>query len=203
MDPILFSIPSPYTRFRLCENSRNPQAVAGFWPPLFDFRGQAALTEVVPCLNVENAYKTLGSILIDAYTCFNVLSISFKKIAHYPVSRLIFSLNMASCHFDCFLPPKPPIFGPTWTWHDTWMVHKSVQHIYFHCLGCVLVHFPVSRLIFLSIWHPVILAVFYPQNHPFSDPPGPGMTPGWCIKVSNTSIPIAWDVFWPIIQFPG
>ena len=22
---------------------RNPQAVAGFWPPLFDYRGQAAL----------------------------------------------------------------------------------------------------------------------------------------------------------------
>ena len=56
---------------------------------------------------------------------------------------------------------------------------------------------------FHSIWHPVILAVFYPQNHPFLDPPGPGMAPEWGVKVSNTSIPIAWGVFWPIIQFPG
>ena len=70
-------------------------------------------------------------------------------LAHYPVSRLIFSLNMASCHFGCFLPPKPPIFGPTWTWNDTWMGHKSAQNIYPHCLECVLAHYPVSRLFFL------------------------------------------------------
>ena len=181
-------------------------------------------------------------------------------LAHYPVSRLVFLLNMASCHFGLFLSHKSPIFGPTWTWNDTWMGHKSAQNIFPHCLGCVLAHYPVSRLIFLlnmaschfgcfwpkkhpfsdppgpgitpgwgikvpntsiiiawgvfwpiiqfpgwffrSIWHPVILAVFYPQNHPFSDPPGPGMTPGWGIKVSNTSFPIAWGVFWPIFQFP-
>ena len=27
-------------------------------------------------------------------------------LAHYPVFRLIFLLNMASCHFGCFLTPK-------------------------------------------------------------------------------------------------
>ena len=67
-------------------------------------------------------------------------------LVHYPVSRLIFSLNMASCHFGCFLPPKPPIFGPTWTW----MGHKSAQNISLHCLGCVSAHYPVSRWIFCS-----------------------------------------------------
>ena len=69
-------------------------------------------------------------------------------LAHYPVSRLVFLLNMASCHFGCFLPPKPPIFGPTWTWNDTWMGRKSAQNISPHCLGCVSAHYPVSRWIF-------------------------------------------------------
>ena len=45
--------------------------------------------------------------------------------------------------------PKTPIFGPTWTWNDTWMGHKSAQNIFPHWLGCALVHYPVSRLIFL------------------------------------------------------
>ena len=36
------------------------------------------------------------------------------------------------------------IFGSTWTWKDTWMGHKSVPSIYFHCLWCVLAHYPVS-----------------------------------------------------------
>ena len=56
---------------------------------------------------------------------------------------------------------------------------------------------------FCSIWRPVILAVFYPQNHPFLDLPGPRMAPGWGVKVSNTCIPITWGVFWCIFMFPG
>ena len=90
MDSFLLSIPSAYTRFRLCENPRNPQAVAGFWPPLFDYRGQAALAEVVQSLNVDDAYKTLASILTDAYTYHNVTSISFKKIAFLETENGVF-----------------------------------------------------------------------------------------------------------------
>ena len=81
-------------------------------------------------------------------------------LAHYPVSRLVFLLNMASCHFGCFLPPKPPIFGPTWTWNDTWMGRKSAQNISPHGLGCVSAHYPVSMWIFCSIRHPVIFGYF-------------------------------------------
>ena len=44
---------------------------------------------------------------------------------------------------------------------------------------------------------------FYPQNHPFLDPPGPGMAPGWGIKVSQAFISIVWGVFWSIFLFPG
>ena len=76
--------------------------------------------------------------------------------AHYPVSRLIVLLNMASCQFD----QKAPIFGPTWTWKVTWMGRIGAQHIFPNCLECVLAHYPVSRLIFWSIWHPFILAIF-------------------------------------------
>ena len=85
-------------------------------------------------------------------------------LVHYPVSRLVFLLNMASCHFGCFLPPKPPIFGPTWTWSDTWMGHKSVWQISSHCLGCVLALFPVSRWITGLIWQPTAVVLFDPKN---------------------------------------
>ena len=92
-------------------------------------------------------------------------------LTHYPVSRLIFLLNMASCHFGCFLTPKTPIFGPTWTWNGTWMVHKSAQHIFPHCLGCVLTHFPVSGCVIGLIWQPSIMVYFNPKKGHFWTPP--------------------------------
>ena len=92
-------------------------------------------------------------------------------LTHFPVSRLIFLLNMASCHFGCFLTPKTPIFGPTWTWNGTWMVHKSAQHIFPHCLGCVLTHFAVSRCVIGLIWQPSIMVYFNPKKGHFWTPP--------------------------------
>ena len=74
--------------------------------------------------------------------------------------------------------PKTPIFGPTWTWNDTWMGHKSVQHIYSHCLGCVLAHYPVSRWVIGLIWQPTIMVYFDPKKWAFLDAPWPGMGPG-------------------------
>ena len=105
--------------------------------------------------------------------------------------------------FWLFLTQKTPIFRPTWTWNYTWMGQKSAQHTFPHCLRCVLAHYPVSRLIFSRNMATCDLGYFLPKKHPFSDPPGPGITPGWGRKVPNTSFPIAWAVFWPIIQFPG
>ena len=110
---------------------------------------------------------------------------------------------MAPSHYGCFLTQKTPIFGPTWTWNDTWMGHKSAQHIFSHCLECVLAHYPVSRLIFSLNMASCHFGCFLPPKHPFSDRPAPGMTPGWGIKVPKTSFPIAWGVFWSITQFPG
>ena len=49
----------------------------------------------------------------------------------------------------------------------TWIGHKSAQHNYSHCLGCVLAHYQVSRLFFCSIWYPVILVIFDPKNTHF------------------------------------
>ena len=105
--------------------------------------------------------------------------------------------------WQIFFTPKTPFFGPSWTWNDTWIWHKSVPSIYSHCLRCVMAHYHVSRLNFSSNTASCHFGCFLPPKHPFSDPPGPGMTPGWGIKVPKTSFPIAWGVFWPIIQFPG
>ena len=55
----------------------------------------------------------------------------------------------------------------------------------------------------VPIFSPSFWLFFYPNNPPFLDPPGPGLTPGWGIKVPKTSFPIGWGVLWCIIQFPG
>ena len=81
MAPFLQTVPSAYTRFRICENPRNPQPLPGFWPPLFDYRGKKTLKGVEDHINARNAYKTLADILTDAYTYHNVDSIKVKKQA--------------------------------------------------------------------------------------------------------------------------
>ena len=52
-----------------------------------------------------------------------------------------------------------------------------------------------TMLIFSSNMASSHYGCFLPKKHPFSDPPGPGITPGWGIKVLNTSFSIAWGVF--------
>ena len=47
---------------------------------------------------------------------------------------------------------------------------KSVQHIYSHCLGCVLVHYLVSRWVIGLIWQPTIMVYFDPKNGHFWTP---------------------------------
>ena len=64
----------------------------------------------------------------------------------------------------------------------------SVQNILSYCLGVFLVHFLLSNMIFS--FHMALS-----QKHPFSGQPGPGLIPGWCIKMPNTSNPISWGVF--------
>ena len=122
--------------------------------------------------------------------------------AHFPFPGWFLS-TMASRHFGCFWTQKTPLFGPTWTWNVAWMGYKSVWHIFSYCLWCVLTLFPLSRLIILSIMASPHLGCFWTPNHPFLDPPGPGVTPGWGIKVSDRSLPIAWGVVWTFNLFPG
>ena len=117
--------------------------------------------------------------------------------------RWILPSYTASCHFGCFCSRKTPIFGPTLTWNDNWMGPKSIWHIFSYCLWCVLTLSPLSRLIILSIIASPHLGSFWTPKHPFLDPPGPGVAPGWGIKVSDRSLPIAWGVFWPFFLFPG
>ena len=133
----------------MVQNSHN---LALFYPFLAYFGRFFALP--TPFMRTLNYFHCLGRVL-----------------EHFPVPRYIFLLNMASCHFGCFLPLKPPIFGPTWTWNGTWMGRKSVQHMYSHCLGCVLVHFHVSRWVIELIWQPTIMVYFDPKKWAFLDAP--------------------------------
>ena len=59
----------------------------------------------------------------------------------------------------------------------------------------VLTHYPVSMSIFSSTMAPSHYGCFLTQKSLLLDPPGPGITPGWGIKVSKSSILIAWGVF--------
>ena len=81
MEQFIQAHPSPYAKFKLCENPRNPQPITGFWPALFDFRGKLALADVEASLCSTTSYQTLGSILSDAHTFHGVGSITFKKRA--------------------------------------------------------------------------------------------------------------------------
>ena len=110
----------------------------------------------------------------------------WRWIIFDPISRFQvgFLLNMASPHFGCFLPPKPPIFGPTWTWNDTWRGHKSAQNIFPHCWGCVLAHYPVSG------W---VMGLPYQPNNP----------PGNWIMGQNTPQAMGIDVLDTFMHHPG
>ena len=58
------------------------QPCKGFWPVLFDYRGKSTLSGVEASIGARNdAYKTLTSILSDAYTYYGVSSITIKKMA--------------------------------------------------------------------------------------------------------------------------
>ena len=81
MAPFLETVPGAYSRFRICENPKNPQPLPGFWPALFDYRGKKVLQGVEDHVSTRNAYKTLADILTDAYTFHNVTSITIKKQA--------------------------------------------------------------------------------------------------------------------------
>jgi len=110
---------------------------------------------------------------------------------------------MAPCHFGCFLTPKTPFFGPSWTWNDTWMGHKSVQNTFSHCLGCVMAHYHVSRLNFSSNMASCHFGCCLTSKTPIFGPTWTWNDNCMGIKVSNTSFPIAWGVFWSIFLFPS
>lgn len=90
MEGIISAIPSAYTKFRICENPRNPTSLSGFWPPLFDYRGSRGLAEVDTLVGGINAYETISAILRDAYLYFDVGSIIIKKRAFFETSDGIF-----------------------------------------------------------------------------------------------------------------
>ena len=81
MQNFLATVPSAYRRFRVSENPRNQQPLAGFWPVLFDYRGKSALANVEASIGTTDGYKILASILTDAHIYHGVDSITFKKTA--------------------------------------------------------------------------------------------------------------------------
>lgn len=90
MEGLITAIPSAYTKFRICENPRNPTSLPGFWPPLFDYRGSRGLAEVDSLVGGTKAYESISAILRDAYLYYNVGSISIKKRAFFETSGGIF-----------------------------------------------------------------------------------------------------------------
>ena len=107
--------------------------------------------------------------------CFGALS-SFQVDFFAQYGKLSFWL---------FLSHKSPIFGPTWTWNDTWMGHKSAQNIFPHCLGCVLAHYPVSRWVIGLVWQPTMMVHFEPKKGLFWPPPDLKMAPGEGLMASS------------------
>ena len=114
------------------------------------------------------------------------------------VSRLMFSLNMAPSHFGCFFLPffGPPGPGITPGWGI------KVPNIFFPIAWGVLWHNNQFPGLFFSLkMAPCHFGCFFGHFGCFLailGPPGPGITPGWGIKMSNISFPIAWGVLWHI-----
>ena len=87
MAQFLDTMPGAYSKFRLCENPRNPQPLPGFWPILFDYRGNKTLEGVEPHICSKSGFKILADILTDAHIYHNVHSITVKKKAFVELSR--------------------------------------------------------------------------------------------------------------------
>ena len=81
MEEFLGTVPSAYARFRLCENKKNPMSLPGFWPALFEYRGKLALSDIEAKIRAKDGWKTLASILTDAYLYHGVDAITFRKAA--------------------------------------------------------------------------------------------------------------------------
>ena len=121
----------------------------------------------------------MESHLDGAYKCpthlSQLLGVCFGPLSSFQVD---FFGQYGILSFWLFLTKKTPIFGPTWTWNDTWMEHKSAQHIFSHCLGCVLAHYPVSRWVIGLVWQPTMMVHFDPKKGFFCPPPDLKMAPG-------------------------
>ena len=65
IEKFLDFIPDSYVKFRFCENPRNPMTLPGFWPLLFDYRGNISLAPIESKLGAKSSYKTLSTILTD------------------------------------------------------------------------------------------------------------------------------------------
>ena len=128
-----------------------------------------------------------------------VIVIVWPGLSKYPVPFFVENSYTGHPWAPLLLPREPKYIQNTST-YILLLVHHMIKLISVNYIASCSEFFQENL-----VWstNHGLCNVFYPQNHPFSDPPGPGMTPGWGIKVSNTSIPIAWGVFWPIIQFPG
>ena len=174
------------------------------------------LSNIVKALKSKQVLRDQSSVV---YLTF--LTNSFRLLSLW--GRIIYLSNSASAklithncntgllldfqYFDSCWSSRPWWFNSSvWNcgWRHNIIESTRMDHLDLHGGDeLLLAHYPVSRLVFLLNMASCHFSYIWAINHPFSDPPGPGMTPGWGIKVPKTSFPIAWGVFWPIIQFPG
>ena len=70
-----------YAMYRMSENPKNPIPIPGFWPALFDYRGINSLSDVEKSVDAKTGFKTLASILSDAYQYHGIESITYTKTA--------------------------------------------------------------------------------------------------------------------------
>ena len=90
-----------------------------------------------------------------------LLGLCFGPLSSFQVD---FFAQYGNLWFGLLFTQKTPIFGPTWTWNYTWMGQKSAQHIFPHCLGCVLAHYSVSRWVIGLVWQPTMMVHFEPKK---------------------------------------
>ena len=83
-----------YAKFRLCELKQNPLAISGFWPILFDYRGNTALGPIDSYLGHHSrGIQILAQILTDGYNFYGEKSITISRVACVEQNGLYYSIS--------------------------------------------------------------------------------------------------------------
>ena len=115
-----------YAKFRLCELKENPLAISGFWPILFEYRGNTALEPLDSHVgHSSQGTQILAQILTDGYNFYGEKSMTISRDACVELNGLFYSISdyrypTTAIHYGSVLIRRDrPIF----------QVVKSMNHI--------------------------------------------------------------------------